>query len=50
MYEGQDIKGSNEHGCPLVNQTCADAVQGFDELLASLGFSSVEEMIAAAQD
>lgn len=50
MYEGQQIEGNNEHGCPFVNQTCADAVQGLDAVLAALGFSSIEEMIAAAQE
>ncbi len=47
-YEGQE-DGTNAHGCPIiVGQNVTNAVQGIDALLAQLGFSSIEEMEAAA--
>lgn len=47
-YAGQQ-DGVNDSGVPyIVGQNVTNAVQDIDALLASMGFSSVEEMIAAA--
>jgi hypothetical protein len=47
-YAGQQ-DGVNVSGCPIiVGQNATNAVNDLDTLLAQLGFSSVEEMIAAA--
>jgi hypothetical protein len=47
-YAGQQ-DGVNASGCPIIEgQNTTNAVNDFDALLAQLGFSSVEEMIAAA--
>lgn len=47
-YAGQQ-DGVNESGVPYIaGQNVTNAVQDIDALLASMGFSSVEEMIAAA--
>jgi len=49
-YAGQS-DGTNQHGCPLIEgQNATNAVQGLDDVLASLGYSSLEEMMAAAAD
>ena len=48
-YDGQ-TDGVNDAGCPFIEgQNITNAVQGWDELLAQLGFTSIEEMIAAAE-
>ena len=47
-YDGQ-TDGVNDAGCPFIEgQNITNAVQGWDELLAQLGFTSIEELIAAA--
>jgi hypothetical protein len=47
-YAGQQ-DGTNEYGCPFIEgQNATNAVQGLDDLLASMGFSSLDEMMAAA--
>jgi hypothetical protein len=47
-YAGQQ-DGVNENGCPIIEgQNVTNAVNDFDSLLAQMGFSSIEEMIAAA--
>jgi hypothetical protein len=47
-YEGQ-ADGINESGVPyIVGQNVENSVQGMGDVLAALGFSSVEEMMAAA--
>ena len=47
-YQGQMTDGENEQGCPYIGQTGTDAVIGGSDVLAALGFSSWEEMVAAA--
>jgi hypothetical protein len=47
-YAGQQ-DGVNPHGCPyIVGQCVTNAVQRLDEVLASLGFRSIEELMDAA--
>ena len=47
-YAGQQ-DGVNEYGCPIIDgQNANNAVNDLDSLLAQMGFSSIEEMIAAA--
>lgn len=47
-YAGQ-TDGVNSYGVPLIQgQNAHNAVQGPEDVLAKLGFSSLEEMMAAA--
>jgi len=47
-YAGQDDE-TNEYGCPYIEgQNATNAVQGLDDVLASLGFSSLDELMAAS--
>ena len=49
-YDGQ-TDGVNDAGCPYIEgQNITNAVSGWAELLEQLGFSSIEEMIAAANN
>ncbi len=49
-YAGQQ-DGTNQYGCPIIaGQSCENAVSGLEETLAAMGFSSIEEMMAAAQN
>jgi hypothetical protein len=47
-YEGQ-TNGANEQGVGYIEaQSCLTAVQDLDAVLRALGFTSIEEMMAAA--
>ena len=47
-YAGQQ-DGVNEYGCPIIDgQNANNAVSDLDSLLAQMGFRSIEEMMAAA--
>jgi hypothetical protein len=47
-YAGQQ-DGVNDRGCPYIEgQNVQNAVSELDALLAQMGFSSVDEMMAAA--